>query len=489
MSCTARPANGVALRVLAVELYERPVELRLPFRFGVATLRACPQAFARVVIETTNGLRSVGAAAEMMAPKWFDKRLEVSNEQNFEDLRRVTAEARRAYLDHGRPDTAFGYFAAHHHGLIAAGATRALNPLLVNFGAALLDRAILDALCRACQVSIFDAIERNLAGLPVTADEAGVNPIAKRFVDADMKSQLAGVARPSSLAARHTVGLVDAIVDTDPHDSANDGLPESLQGAIDRYGIRHFKLKVSGRIDGDLERLQRIADCLEPLPAYLTTLDGNEQFGEPRAFVEFMRRLAAAPTLRRLHDSIEIVEQPLARAVALTEPIDATAIGKPVIIDESDAELDDFPRAVALGYAGVSSKGCKGIYRSLLNAARCRQAARTGARWLMSAEDLTTQAGLAVQQDLAIAAMIGLGHVERNGHHYVDGFGRAGANETRRFADAHPDLYEWQERAGQGVARLRIHAGRLQIGSLHRPGFASSAHPDFDTLTPMKEPV
>ena len=46
----------------------------------------------------------------------------------------------------------------------------------------------------------------------------------------------------------------------------------------------------------------------------------------------------------------------------------------PLIIDESDATLDAFPRARALGYAGVSSKSCKGFYKSLLNAARC-------ARW------------------------------------------------------------------------------------------------------------
>lgn len=42
----------------------------------------------------------------------------------------------------------------------------------------------------------------------------------------------------------------------------------------------------------------------------------------------------------------------------------------------------------------------------------------------MSAEDLTTQSGLALQQDLVLAALIGAGHIERNGHHYVDGMNR-----------------------------------------------------------------
>ena len=39
----------------------------------------------------------------------------------------------------------------------------------------------------------------------------------------------------------------------------------------------------------------------------------------------------------------------------------------------------------------------------------------------MSAEDLTTQAGLSVQQDLALVNLLGITHVERNGHHYVNG--------------------------------------------------------------------
>ncbi len=43
----------------------------------------------------------------------------------------------------------------------------------------------------------------------------------------------------------------------------------------------------------------------------------------------------------------------------------------------------------------------------------------------MSAEDLTTQGGIAVQQDLLLASLVGATHIERNGHHYVDGMGGA----------------------------------------------------------------
>jgi hypothetical protein len=80
-----------------------------------------------------------------------------------------------------------------------------------------------------------------------------------------------------------------------------------------------------------------------------------------------------------------------------------------VIIDESDGEIESFPRARALGYGGVSSKDCKGFYKSLINLARCRLWNAEGeGSFFLSGEDLTTQAGLAVQQDLALVALLGL---------------------------------------------------------------------------------
>jgi hypothetical protein len=95
----------------------------------------------------------------------------------------------------------------------------------------------------------------------------------------------------------------------------------------------------------------------------------------------------------------------------------------------------------------------------------------------MSAEDLTCQAGLAVQQDLALASMLGLKHCERNGHHYVDGMAAYPAGERAAFSAAHPDLYE----TSAGHPRLRIEQGAIAINSLFGPGFASGAAPDWDS--------
>ena len=39
----------------------------------------------------------------------------------------------------------------------------------------------------------------------------------------------------------------------------DDGLPHSLQACIRAYNLRHFKVKVSGSLENDLERLEDIA--------------------------------------------------------------------------------------------------------------------------------------------------------------------------------------------------------------------------------------
>ena len=99
----------------------------------------------------------------------------------------------------------------------------------------------------------------------------------------------------------------------------------------------------------------------------------------------------------------------------------------------------------------------------------------------MSAEDLTTQAGLAVQQDLALVSLLGISHAERNGHHYVNGMAALSCAEQQAFVRAHPDLYE----VTHGAARVTIRAGRIAIATLDCPGFASGAQPDFSTMRSM----
>jgi L-alanine-DL-glutamate epimerase-like enolase superfamily enzyme len=463
------------LRVREVRVYERPVRLRIPFRFGVATLREAPQAFIHVRVARSDGAEAWGMAAELMVPKWFDKNTELANEQNFQQLRDSLILARDAYMAAGA-ETAWRHFAGTYKDHLDRCARRGLNGLIASYGPALLDRAVLDALCRIEDVSFESAIRANLPGIAageVVDDLAGF----------DMTAFLAGLRQQKSIHARHTIGMLDPLIAADQERARlDDGLPETLEDAIAAYGLRYFKIKVGGNRAADLDRLIRIAEVLDRLGGdYRATLDGNEQYDDADGIAGLWSAMATETRLRRLVHSVLFVEQPINRRVALERDIAALARRVPVEIDESDDSLDAFPRARMLGYTGVSSKVCKGLYKSLINAARCVEWNEAGGRFFMSGEDLTTQAGLAVQQDLALVCLLGLDHVERNGHHYVDGFAGAPEDETARFAARHPHLYRLQgERA-----RLRIADGLIDTSDLTGPGFAANAEPDWSAMTPI----
>ena len=466
------------LSVREIVLLERDVKLRMPFRFGVVTLTGSPQVNVRVRVRDSFGREAWGSSAELLAPKWFDKNLELSNEDNFDQLRTALGIAAALYRDAGSA-TAFGLFAACYAGQIEACGGRGLNPLIAGYGPALIDRAVLDALCRLGGVSIFDAVNANLPGI---APES----LLPEFQGFDMQGFLAGLKPARGIHARHTVGMVDPITAADqkPEERVDDGLPETLEEVIDFYGHRYFKLKVGGDVAADIARLGAIARVLDTIPApYFATLDGNEQYDDVDGILALWQAMKETPALARLNDSITMIEQPINRKSALSRDVGALSAEKPVIIDESDADLAAYPAARELGYDGISSKSCKGFYKSLINTARsARWNAETGRRrYFMSAEDLTVQPGISLQQDLALATLIGVTHLERNGHHYVNGMAGVPEAEQQAFLAAHPDLYH----RADGVVRLTIEGGLIALGSLGCAGFAAAAEPDWGAMRPM----
>ena len=82
--------------VEAIELFERDVKLRMPFRFGVVTLTARAAGLRARAHPAGRRPRAEGMAAELLAPKWFDKNPALSNEDNFEQLRNALRIAREA---------------------------------------------------------------------------------------------------------------------------------------------------------------------------------------------------------------------------------------------------------------------------------------------------------------------------------------------------------------------------------------------------------
>ena len=270
-----------------------------------------------------------------------------------------------------------------------------------------------------------------------------------------------------------------------PEERLDDGLPQSLEECLEGQGLRYFKIKIGGDPAADFERLAAIAALLDESGAeYHITLDGNEQYSDAGDLFDLLVQIER--DLGAFYHRILYVEQPMDRALsldpALARDIRVLARKRPLLIDESDGSLDSFGRALALGYSGVSSKSCKGLVKALANYALAWQRTAAGRPCFVSAEDLTAVPVVSLHQDLAHVAALGIGHVERNGHHYVRGLDHLSATERAWCLERHGDLYRFEGQSGF----LDIRAGQIAGGSLQRPGLGVEGAVDGAAMQPLE---
>jgi hypothetical protein len=122
-------------------------------------------------------------------------------------------------------------------------------------------------------------------------------------------------------------------------------------------------------------------------------------------------------------------------------------------------------QALRLGYAGSSHKNCKGVFKGVRNA--CRIAARRQSQpeqpAILSGEDLANIGPVALLQDLAVCAALGIRSVERNGHHYFPGLSMFPSEVQRQVLACHGDLYGVSR---DGWPTLALRDGQLELGSV-----------------------
>jgi hypothetical protein len=457
---------------------------RIPFRYGNAVLTRCPQALLRVTIECDGRARD-GYSGDCLPPSWFDKTPEKAFATQIEDMLRVIGLAQEVYANaFASPTEFFPAWRACDSRIQRRCVEWGLPPLLASFGSSLLERATLDAACRRHHVSFAEAVRSNLFGI----DAGLVHPQLAGAVPRDWLPVRAAL----SVYVRQTVGLGDPLEDHDiaPSERLHDGWPQAVEHYATVRGVRYYKVKVSNRLDQDIDRLMRLAQLLERhLGAeYRLTLDGNEQYKRAEDFHELIARIRARSALATFWKNVLVIEQPFDRGMA----VDGGRIGelgalsreKPVIIDESDGTLDAYARAIEVGYRGVSSKNCKGAIRSILNAGLTWLHNDRGRRneFLMTGEDLCSVGIVPTQSDLCLAATLGLEHVERNGHHYHPGLTYLPEAQRRAALAAHPDFYVEEH----GIIGPHIIDGRFRIGSLQCEGFGFAVEPDMSAMEPAE---
>ena len=473
---------SLRFQVSPFEFFVLRTRTRFPFKYGIASLTEVPQLFVRTRI-TMGGRVQSGLAAEGLPPKWFTKNPATTFDQDLPDLIEVVTHAASLATEVSREPVSFFELSREldrQQTIWANG--RRLAPLLAHLGVSLVERAVLDGVCRLAEQPLHRLIASNALDLRL----------------GEMYSEL-GDAQPrdlfpqeplTSCFLRHTVGLADALGPSDlsAEERVNDGLPQDLEACVRAYGLRYFKVKLTGVADRDFPRLEAIVRLLERETdgEFVVTLDGNENFHDFRTFRDFWQRARSQPSLRALWPRVIVVEQPVHRDHALDDDT-GRVLGEweerpPIILDESDGAVGDVPRALSLGYVGASHKNCKGLVKGLANAALLAQRRQQGHATVLTGEDLCILGPVALVQDLAMMALLGIDHVERNGHHYYRGLSMLPTEWQHAALSAHGDLYRRHE---GGFACLRVEEGRIALGSVNAAPFGLVPALDPSVFAPL----
>jgi L-alanine-DL-glutamate epimerase-like enolase superfamily enzyme len=465
----------MTVQILSYDAHVMNMRARLPFKFGITTMTFTPHLFLRVEL-AVDGQRVEGMAADHLPPKWFTNNLNTAYGDDVAEMIRVIRHAAESAKGLGSAPGVYALWKRLYDAQSAWADRERIPPLLANFGVSLIERATIDAFCRAIGVPFGTALREN------------------RFGIEEIPLELLPAGPVRTVTARHTVGMVDPIWDRDisASERVDDGLPQSLEKCVDAYGLRHFKIKLCGDVAKDLLRLRELAELIGKgsESSYSITLDGNENFREIGPFRELWGALRAEKALEPFLSRLMFVEQPLHRDVALSEGVKSAMLGwkdrPPIIIDESDAELSSLSMAIDCGYAGTSHKNCKGIFKGIANACRIAQLRRERpeGNWILSGEDLSVVGPISLLQDLAVMATLGIESVERNGHHYFRGLSVLPTDVQQTVLKHHGDVYRQHER---GFPTLDIRRGAINIGSVVDAPFGEAFDFDPSRFTPLEE--
>lgn len=455
----------------------------MPFTVGsnLSAKKRRPRAVFIVRLQLSDGKSVVtGRSGDRPSFGWLDKRTVRTPDQKLTDLIALVQKARDIYLDEGSKfSSAFQLWYDCHEKITAFAKETDHESLSASYASALFERAVIDAVCRAGQVSFFHAVGNEVLGI-----RPGL--VHEELQDLDIATILPGRQR-NRFAIRHTVGFADPLTDQDLEKRIGDGEPETLAEYIKTDGLRFFKVKISGNPVEDIARLEKIWQVVQKQarqPAI--TLDGNEAYKDIDEFDHFVSEMESQ--LTGLFQHTLFIEQPLTRALTHDPGTEATirkiSTRKPLVIDEADGFVDAFKQAFSIGYSGTSHKNCKGVFKSILNRALTfRFLETTGRESFLSGEDLSNMSIVPLHQDFDTLSVLDISHCERNGHHYAYGMSHLTEVEKSEIEKHHQDLY----RKENNEWFLNIQDGEVECSSVFGPGFGGATMPDWESLTPLDE--
>ena len=170
--------TAVKFTLAPFDLFVLPTRTRFPFRYGIASMTDVPQVFVRAQV-LSDGRRQTGLAAEGLPPKWFTKNPSTTFEQDLPEMLAAIRHATTVAAAVARqPVTFFDLWRELDRQQTAWAAARGMAPLLAHLGVSLVERAVLDALCRALGEPLHRLLRRDSLALDLGCDlsRAGCNP-------------------------------------------------------------------------------------------------------------------------------------------------------------------------------------------------------------------------------------------------------------------------------------------------------------------------
>ncbi len=152
------------ITVKEIEYYVREMPMRMPFKFGNVTIDSQIALHVSMDIELADGRRAQGWAADMLAPRWFDKDPGKSIAEGIGNLLDGARVAAGAYRDAGSAN-AFALWREGYEAGRAWGVEHGVNSLLSSNGGSLMERALIDGLGVALDRPYFSLLQDDVLAL------------------------------------------------------------------------------------------------------------------------------------------------------------------------------------------------------------------------------------------------------------------------------------------------------------------------------------
>lgn len=199
------------IRVLSAIPHFVPMRLRLPFRYGIVTLREIEHCFVRVRV-LIDGVTCEGIAADGLAPKWFTKNPASTIAHDVAELKDAIAAACTLAVESGAALSVFAFWRRLYD--VARVYFAAMPALLRSFGPSLIERVVIDAVCGVKGQTFARAVRDNTLGIAL----------------GDIRRELAGRAPGDLLPAQplRRIALRHTVYDTHHQPPARIGRDNGL---------------------------------------------------------------------------------------------------------------------------------------------------------------------------------------------------------------------------------------------------------------------